>query len=691
MSKKSRMDLFKRLTRLFRSGPVIRRKIRSLDTAIVGPDKTSSGVALFQKSTSPTYANITANAYNLSERLMRYQDFQEMEQTPEISCALDIIADEVWASDDKGRALHVYSDDPKIKSILDDLFYQTLNIDFNGRPWTRNLVKYGDLALYNDVSPDYGVVNVFPIPINEIEREEGYDKEDPFAVRFRWLTLGNRVLENWEVSHFRLLGNDQFLPYGSSMIEPARRIWRQLILIEDAMLVYRIVRAPERRVFYIDVGNAPPEDIPLIIEEQKKTLKTQVVTENASGRIDLRYNPTSVDEDYYIGVRGQETGTKIDTLKGGENTAAVEDVEYIQRKLIASLKVPRPYLGFEEVLSSRGNLAQQDIRFSRTVAIIQKTMIAELNKLAIIQLYCNGYDGDDLVNFTLKLSNPSTVAEQQKLELWRAKFDIVGNAPEKYVTREFVQQEILNLSDEQIEHIDERRVYEAQIDASIENVGGGDEGGGGGGGGGGSLFGGGGEGGPDLGALGGEEGGGGEGGGEMPEMPEMPEEPAGGEEEIEAGDDQGSDEERSDVELLLSVDDEGPLVNVSPHSKSVASNKQYNAKRRSQYRMGNAKDDTATKSVLTQAPNKKAQYQQKRQSSDMYDFDGTRQAILGKEALERSSGLQVLPSLSEDVISALRSLDRSFGSSRSRQTNRVLTEDTNVESMYDSIMDDDDD
>lgn len=461
--------LFQKLTKLFRSGPVVKRKIRSLDTTIATPDKTkSSGALLFQKSMSPTYATITANAYNLSERLMRYQDFSEMEYTPELAAAMDIYADETVAQDEKGRSLHVYSDNEKIKELLEDLFYNTLNVEFNLRSWARNLVKYGDFFLYNDVSPTHGVVNAFPIPVNEIEREENFDPNDPMAVRYRWVTLGNRTMENWEVTHFRLLGNDMFLPYGSSIIEPARRIWRQLILIEDAMLVYRVVRAPERRVFYIDVANIPPENVPMYVEEQRKNLRSSQVIDRTTGRVDLRYNPLSVDEDYFIAVRGGDSGTKIDTLAGGQNTAAVEDVAYIQKKLFAALKIPRAYLGYDEALSSKATLAQEDIRFSRTINVIQKTLISELNKLAIIHLYANGFDNEDLQNFTLRLSNPSTVAQQQKLELWRSKFEIGGSAPEGQMSKEFIRKEIWGLNDEQCKAIDEQRLKEKIVDATIE-------------------------------------------------------------------------------------------------------------------------------------------------------------------------------------------------------------------------------
>lgn len=820
--------------------------------------------------------------------------------------------------------------------------------------------KYGDFFLYNDVSPEYGVVNAFPIPVNEIEREENYDRDDPFAVRYRWVTLGNRTLENWEVTHFRLLGNDMFLPYGSSIIEPARRIWRQLILIEDAMLVYRVVRAPERRVFYIDVANVPPENVPMYVEEQRRNLRTNQVIDNQSGRVDLRYNPlpvhkdtpvplldgttmtiealsvrmkenpdwtpwvysvqdstlravpgkvvwcgknysatrlvkvwldndtyvmtapehpfvmrdgssrradelvagdslmplyrhldtkgyehtyspgedvslpthqivardayqhewmticartvrhkqpwvadnkrdnrpenlqimtiwdhrrwhveylehlrsdvleangrrfsswnrsdrkkarvlqvnkerdfivpmrwyndselhvkhnenrrlgqkeswvndcekrsvatrcvipdvvfeelvdiirrnpkwgrvkvhaalmsdvhllkalseaqttrcdvakfsfcaweselkrrgyaklpglrqaivghrnhrvakvefldvdptdvycmtvvgpngeedrhnfavcglrptasgpiaqvdgiflkNSVDEDYFIPVRGAETGTRIDTLAGGQNTAAVEDVAYIQKKLFAALKIPRAYLGYDELLSSKATLAQEDIRFSRTINVIQKTMLAELNKLAIIHLYAHGYDGEDLQNFTLRLSNPSTVAQQQKLELWRAKFEIGGSLPEGMGSAEFVQREIWGLTKEQIDEINKQQESEARRKAAIEAAAAAAGSGGGG------------EGAEDLFGGGGEEEAGGE---EMPPPETAGEEP---EEKTERGVQllTSSDDQEDDENFALKLSAEDDVAPVRPKNQ-VQKDYEYNRSRR---------------------------------------------------------------------------------------------------------------
>jgi len=471
-------NLFQRLTKLFRSGPSVKRKVKNYTKA----DKNaSSAVELFKKAHSDVY-NSTLSAYGTFDRMARYSDFSEMESTPEIASALDIYAEESCSQDSEGRVLHIHSDNRKVKELLETLFYDTLNINFNMVMWTRNLCKYGDFFLFNDVSPEYGVINAYPIPITEIEREEGYDANDPSAVRFRWIAQGNAILENWQISHFRLLGNDAFLPYGSSVLEAARRIWRQLILIEDAMMVYRVIRSPERRVFYIDVGNVPPEDVANYVEQAKNSLKVNKVVGGSQGNVDLRYNPMAVDEDYFIPVRGGDTGTRIDSLSGGQNTSAIEDVEYIQKKLFAALKIPKAYLGYDEEVGSKATLAQEDIRFSRSIARIQKTIIAELNKLAMIHLYAHGFEGEDLLDFSLSLSNPSSLAQQQKLSLIEQKFSIAGSAPEGMVSKTWIYQNIFGFNKDTIEQIHRDLIREKLEGMEVENAGsdeeGGDDGGG---------------------------------------------------------------------------------------------------------------------------------------------------------------------------------------------------------------------
>jgi hypothetical protein len=444
-------NLFQRLTRLFRSGPVVKRSVLKNST---DKNYTSSAFESFRKNQSTVYSN-AMSAYGTYDRMARYSDFSEMEYTPEIASALDIYSEESVSADESGKTLHVYSDNSKIQQILNELFYDTLNVEFNMSSWVRNLVKYGDCFLFNDVHPKHGVINAYPLPISEIEREEGFDPKDPMAVRFRWVTQGNQVLENWQVSHMRLLGNDAFLPYGSSVLEPARRIWRQMILLEDAMLVHRIVRAPDRRVFYIDVGNVPPEEVANYMEQAQTSLKRSSIVDKQTGRVDLRYNPLSIDEDYFIPVRGGDSGTKIDNVGGQTIAGETQDVEYIQKKLFAALKIPKAYLGYDEGLGAKATLSQEDIRFSRTIARIQRTILSEMNKIAIVHLYCNGFTGEDLLDFKLMLSNPSTIAQQQKLELYNSRFTTAQSALQTagLVDRKWVQKNILRLTDEEIESI----------------------------------------------------------------------------------------------------------------------------------------------------------------------------------------------------------------------------------------------
>ena len=404
----------------------------------------------------------------------RYADFSEMLYTPEISAAVDIYADETVSQDETGKVLQIYSDNRKVRRLLEDLFYDTLNVDFNLRMWVLNLVKFGDFFLFNDIAPGYGVMQVFPVPVNEIEREEGFDPEDPMAVRFRWVTQGNVALENWQLTHFRILGNDAFLPYGSSIIEPARRIWRQLVLIEDAMLVYRVVRSPERRIFYIDVGGIPPEEVPNYMAAQEAKLRSSTLVDRSTGRIDFRNNPLETLEDYFIPVRGTESGTKIDTLAGGQHVSATEDVEYIQKKLFAALKIPRAYLGYDEMLSSKATLAQEDIRFSRTIQQIQKVIISELQRLAYIHLFMNGYEGDDMFDFELKLNNPSSIAQQQKLELFARKFEIIGSALSvdegKVFSTPFLLRSIMTMSEQQQRNMHAEVVDDVQRRAALAKI-----------------------------------------------------------------------------------------------------------------------------------------------------------------------------------------------------------------------------
>jgi hypothetical protein len=472
-------SFFSRLTRLFRSGPSIRRKIKGYDDTgyydkqAALANRTGMGALPFRKGSSQNSPFNMLGGADMMSRMTRYMEFAEMEYTPIISKALDVQADEACSGDENGKNFHIYSDNAQIKETLEELFYDILNVDFNLRVWIRNLIKYGDLFLYNEVAPGVGVVNVMAMNVNEVERDEGFDSNDPYAVRFKWHKMGTKELENWQVTHFRILGNDRFNPYGTSILEAARRIWRQYVMMLDAMLVYRLVRSPERRVFYVDVGTVAPNDIPNYMQTVMATIRGNMAVDKSNGRMDERFNPTDVLEDYVVPVRGANSGTKIDTLNGGTNATAIEDIQIIESQLFAALGVPKAYLGYDDMLSSKATLAQEDIRFSRTIQILQKIVIAELNKLAIIHLYAKGFDGEDLIDFELRLSNPSTVALQQKLDLWKTKIDIVASVDQvetRFLPMDWLYKEILGFTEDEVAGLREKLKSDKKFAVELDSI-----------------------------------------------------------------------------------------------------------------------------------------------------------------------------------------------------------------------------
>jgi hypothetical protein len=467
-------------------------------------------------------------------RAERYIDFDQMEFTPEIASSLDIYADEMTTHSALTPMLHIKCTNDEIKYVLHSLYYNIMNVEHNLFGWARTMCKYGDLFVYLDIDESKGIQNCIGLPPQEVERLEGEDPTNPNYVQYQW-NNASLTLENWQIAHFRVLGNDKHAPYGTSVLEPARRIWRQLTLLEDAMMAYRITRSPERRVFKIDVGGIAPQDVEQYMQKVMTQMKRHQVVDPTTGRVDLRYNPLSIEEDYFIPIRGGQSSTNIENLPGGQFTAQIEDVKYLRDKLFSALKVPQSYLSMGEgATEDKTTLAQKDIRFARTIQRLQRVLISELEKVGIIHLYTLGYRGDDLLNFKLALNNPSKIAEMQELEHWKTKFDIAGAATEGFFSRRWISENLLGLSQEEYLRMQREMFTDKKFMAALEGAGqdGGGEGGdlGGGGGGGGDLDLGGDSGGGDLdlggdtGDTGKDTGGGDTGGGAEPDL--MAEPPA---------------------------------------------------------------------------------------------------------------------------------------------------------------------
>lgn len=416
-------------------------------------------------------------------RLASFYDYESMEYTPEISAALDIYSEESTTPDEDGYILQIYSESNRIKSILADLFNNKLDINTNLPMWIRNTCKYGDNFVYLKLDPDKGVMGAQQLPNIEISRQERGMKikpdrntsdTDADSLKFLWQNK-DMTFNTWEIAHFRLLGDDRKLPYGTSMLEKGRRIWKQLILAEDAMLIYRTSRAPERRVFKVFVGNMDDKDVEPYVNRVANKFKRDQIADPTNGNVDLRYNQMAVDQDYFIPVRDPNAPNPIDTLPGAQNLSEIADIEYIQKKLLTALRVPKAFLGFEEVVGDGKNLALQDIRFARTINRIQKSIIQELNKIAIIHLYLLGFE-DELYNFTLGLTNPSTQADLLKVEQWQQKIQLYrdsvtdpgnGILP---VSSSWAKKHILGFSDEEVKLDMQQQRIEKAVAGELEKT-----------------------------------------------------------------------------------------------------------------------------------------------------------------------------------------------------------------------------
>jgi hypothetical protein len=425
----------------------------------------------------------TQAIYYEPTRIAAFYDYESMEYTPEISTALDIYSEESTTPNQDGYVLQVYSESKRIKSILVDLFINKLDINTNLPMWIRNTCKYGDNFVYLKLDEDRGVIGCLQLPNIEIERIERGMETRTFtstpnikqkSLKFTWKEK-NTEFNTWEIAHFRLLGDDRKLPYGTSMLEKARRIWKQLVLAEDAMLIYRTSRAPERRIFKVYVGNMDDKDVEAYVQRVANKFKRDQVVDRKTGNVDLRFNQMAVDQDYFVPVRDPAAPDPITTLPGGTNLSEIADIEYIQKKLVTALRIPKAYLGFEEVVGDGKNLSLLDIRFARTINKIQKSVIAELNKIAIIHLFLLGFE-DELENFTLQLTNPSKQADLLMIDVWKEKVllykDLVAEIPKSIqaTSATWAKKHIFGFSDEEIK-VDVQQIrMERAVSAELDNT-----------------------------------------------------------------------------------------------------------------------------------------------------------------------------------------------------------------------------
>jgi len=453
-------SFFGRLTKLFRTQAVVTidkdGKRRVVDTDERQQTNLSSlrdRYTKIQKSFFEQAGGAQSMAYQQVRREV-FRDYDAMDNDPILASALDIYADESTLKNEFGDTLLVHSDNQKVQDLLTNLFYDVLNVEFNLWPWVRNMCKYGDFFLGLEIAEGKGIVNVTPHSVYNTERLERTDPTNPNSVKFKITEdpNGKEEYENFEIAHFRLLADTNWLPYGKSMIENGRRLWKQLSLMEDAMLIHRIMRAPEKRVFKVDIGNIPPTEVDNYMQRIINKMKKVPFVDRNTGDYNLKYNMQNLTEDFYLPVRGGDSGTNIENLAGLEY-ATIEDIDYLKNKLFAALKIPKAYLGYEENINGKATLAAEDVRFARTIERIQRTVVSELTKIAIVHLYAQGIQDSEMTNFELGLVNPSTIYEQEKVNLWSEKIRLAQDIQSlNMLSKEWVYENIFKVSDNEQDH-----------------------------------------------------------------------------------------------------------------------------------------------------------------------------------------------------------------------------------------------
>jgi hypothetical protein len=391
-----------------------------------------------------------------------YHDYELMENDAIISSALDFYADESVVEDEHGDVLTIETEHPEVKKILHNLYYEVINIEFNLRSWIREMAKYGDsfIRLYIDYESgdQMGVYNVDVLSPYHVDRVEGEDPSNPFEVKFQYDgPMGEAELGYWEVGHFSMR-DSAFAPYGRSCLEGARKTFKRLTMMEDAMLIHRIMRAPERRIFKIDVGNIQPGKVDSFMQKTMQELKSQPLVDPETGEYDLEFNLMNMMDDYYMPVRGREDGTEVSTLNS-LNWQAIEDVEYLRKKMMSALRVPNAFLGYEQDIEGKATLAQESIKFANLINQIQKVVTNELTKIGIIHLFSQGIRDERLVDFSLDLTHPSHFVEQQKIDLLESKYSLARTIEDQNLhSTEWAMKNLFNMDQEEIKKERRRKV-----------------------------------------------------------------------------------------------------------------------------------------------------------------------------------------------------------------------------------------
>ena len=426
---------------------------------------------------------------DLANRKNGYQTYKEMDGMEFIHRGIEIISDDSSQPNDTGDVMKFFSDDEEIKNVLDDLFVKKL--DMNNELWTifYETVKMGD-NFYEIIPDDYKkpkeIKRIRYLEPDKMERVEKDGKLSHFSYKVNKKEKGNNKANEiaeyklfpWQIIHFKI-DNKSHAPYGGSLLEAGVRTYRRLVMLEDLMLVYRISRAPERRVFYIDVGNLNAVEAKRFLTRMKNAYRSQsFIDEN--GNINKKANVMSITSDIFVPVREGQTGTRIETLQGGSSMGASgsEDplLTYFKNKILKTMNIPPSYMG--EAANLERSLSTIDQKFGRFIERVQSQIIQGLNKIAALELFFKGYKKEDLSNFKIELTPPSNVKEITEIELINQRMALIAAIQQlNLFPNEWILKNILKMSDKEIADVTLQKKLEGN-EAAAGGMAGGDMAGG---------------------------------------------------------------------------------------------------------------------------------------------------------------------------------------------------------------------
>lgn len=460
-----------RLKALFSSGTIVRRsggktlKVSDFDAvAAFGTLQNNTLSDRFTRLYNNTSINQNGSGVGIQvTRPQLYVDYEAMDTDALCSKALDILSEEATQKNEIGEVLSVRSSNENIQAELYNFYNNILDIESNLPAWIRNMCKYGDTFLALDMEWGMGVYGATPLSVYSVTREEALDANNQNYIKFAINSSAvstsaygspqkglDTSLENFQVAHFRLIGDANFMPYGRSWLEPGRKVFKQYILLKDAAILHRVMRAPEKRVFYYNVGNLPSNEVEPFMQKQINQAKKAPLFDQKTGDYNLKYSMMNMLDDFHIPVRNNDTTTRIDTAKGLDY-AGMDDIYFFQNELLAALGVPKAFLNYSDELNGKSTLSGLAMNFSKSIEKIQRVVIKQLEKMGQVHLAMLDYDDSDLANFKLKLTTPSTLVEQEKIALLKEKVSLAGDIMEKGLfSSDWIGDNIFSMSEDQI-------------------------------------------------------------------------------------------------------------------------------------------------------------------------------------------------------------------------------------------------